>query len=96
MPIASSKNWLVNRPIPSNNRLKIAKAISDVYTELLTSFVCLAPKNLAHKTADPAFAPRAMAMRMLTIDVEAPIAVKAVSLPENLPPIIVSAKVYNC
>ena len=66
--------------------------ISAVNTAVFTPELFFAPKSLEASTAQPAFAPRAIAIRILTIELDAPIAVSAVA-PANLPAIIVSASV---
>lgn len=62
---------------------------------VLTSALSFFPKYRAASTAHPAFAPSANAIRIFTIALEAPIAVRAVC-PAKRPAMIVSANVYNC
>ncbi len=85
----------VRTPAVMRTTLSAAKEMSAVNTVDLTFALSFEPKNLDASTAQPAFAPRATAIRMLTIEFEAPMAVSAVSS-ANFPAMTVSASVYNC
>ena len=92
---AASSGSQLKTPAASSTTESAAKATSPVETAVLTPRLFFAPNRRETSTAQPAFAPSATAIRIFTIEFEAPMAVSAVG-PANLPAIIVSARVYSC
>ncbi len=71
------------------------QAISVVLIAVFIFSYCLPPKNPEITTQHPILLPMAIAINIIVIGYDAPIAANA-SSPANLPAITLSAMLYNC